>query len=460
MQVAKEYSISEISAQIQSMVEINFDHVILRGEISGLKKATSGHMYFSLKDAQGAVLNAICWKTTASKLSIAPEEGMDVKVVGRITTYPQRSNYQIIVSNMQPYGEGALLQLLEQRKQALTKEGLFDLERKLSIPKFAQTIGIITSPTGAVIHDILHRLKERFPSHILLFPTAVQGDNAAKQIQHAITFFNDLDAHGSVPRPDLLIVARGGGSLEDLWCFNDEDLVRSTAQSRIPIISAVGHETDTTLIDYASSKRAPTPTAAAEMALPLRADLLTQLQQQKQSLLHYQQQQLNQLNERLDNLHLRLPKPSRLLEQPIQRLDWLEMRMQSMTLFQRQTQQLSILQHRLPSPLSKIINKQQSLGQLASFIRNPLQIIARKQEQLRLIQGVLHASSHERILEKGYVMAQDGKGNILSHKSQLPETAFNLHFRDGVQKVVKYPATARPKKRKEKDQPELPDLFS
>src|SRR5947199_2069783 len=273
-----EYTVSELSQALKRSVEENFSYVRVRGEISGYKRHSSGHCYFALKDAE-AVLDAVCWRQTAIRLPIRPEDGMEVVCTGRLTTYPGRSKYQLVVDSIALAGIGALLRLLEERRQRLAAEGLFAAERKKKLPFLPQVIGIVTSPTGAVIRDILHRLADRFPRRVLLWPVAVQGDGAAAQIAAAIDGFNRIAAGASVPRPDLLIVARGGGSLEDLMAFNEEIVVRAAAASAIPLISAVGHETDTTLIDFVSDRRAPTPTAAAEMAIPARADLLADVAQ-------------------------------------------------------------------------------------------------------------------------------------------------------------------------------------
>src|SRR5690606_18080221 len=242
-------------------------------EISGLKQAGSGHIYFSLKDSD-AVLSGICWKGVATRLTFLLEDGLEVICAGKISTFPGQSKYQIIASHLEPAGEGALMALLEKRKQALAAEGLFDEVRKKPLPLLPKVIGVVTSPSGAVIRDILHRITERFPVHVIVWPVLVQGKGAKEQITAAIKGFNTLPQGGGVPRPDLIIVARGGGSLEDLWAFNEEEVVRAAAASDIPLISAVGHETDTTLIDYAADRRAPTPTAAAEIAVPVRAEWL------------------------------------------------------------------------------------------------------------------------------------------------------------------------------------------
>jgi exodeoxyribonuclease VII large subunit len=268
-----EYTVTELSLRLKRSIEDNFGWVRVSGEISGFKRAASGHLYFSLKDAD-SLLDGVCWKGSAARLGVKPEDGMEVICSGKLTSYPGRSKYQMVVERMELAGLGALMALLEQRKQKLAAEGLFAAERKRPLPYLPRVIGVVTSPTGAVIRDILHRLEDRFPTHVLVWPVLVQGEGAAEQVAKAIRGFNALPENGAVPRPDLLIVARGGGSLEDLMAFNEEVVVRAAAASDIPLISAVGHETDTTLIDFASDRRAPTPTAAAEMAVPVRLDLV------------------------------------------------------------------------------------------------------------------------------------------------------------------------------------------
>src|ERR1043165_7891553 len=272
-----EFTVSELSAALKRTVDDSYGYVRVRGEISGYKGPHgSGHVYFALKDER-AKIDGVIWKMTFARMRLKPEEGMEVVVTGRLTTYPNRSSYQIIVETLAPAGVGALMALLEERKKKLAAEGLFDEARKQLIPYLPEVIGVITSPTGAVIRDILHRLSDRFPRHVLVWPVRVQGDGSAEEVAAAIRGFNALPEGGRMPRPDLIIVARGGGSLEDLWSFNEEIVVRAAADSMIPLISAVGHETDFTLIDFASDRRAPTPTAAAEMAVPVRVDLLSQI---------------------------------------------------------------------------------------------------------------------------------------------------------------------------------------
>ena len=271
-----EFSVSEISFHLKRIVEDAFPYVRVRGEISGFTEARSGHLYMALKDDK-AVLDAVCWRGTVRSLGCRPEDGLEVVCTGKLTTYPGRSRYQLVIERMEPAGIGALMALLEERRRKLEAEGLFAEDRKRPLPFLPEVIGVVTSPTGAVIRDILHRLRDRFPRRVLIWPTLVQGEGAAEQIAAAIRGFNAFDGSGPAPRPDLLIVARGGGSIEDLWAFNEEVVVRAAAESEIPLISAVGHESDTTLIDHASDRRAPTPSAAAEMAVPVRRDLIDQV---------------------------------------------------------------------------------------------------------------------------------------------------------------------------------------
>src|SRR5213082_4005246 len=274
---APEFTVSELSSALRRTVEDAYGHVRVRGEFSGFRGAhSSGHCYFALKD-ESAKIEAVVWKSALYRMRFKPQEGLEVIATGKLTTYPGSSKYQIVIEALEPAGIGALMALMEERKKKLAAEGLFDEARKQLLPWLPEVIGVVTSPTGAVIRDILHRLQDRFPRRVLVWPVKVQGDGSAEQIAAAIRGFNALPETGRIPRPDLLIVARGGGSLEDLWSFNEEIVVRTAAGSMIPLISAVGHETDVTLIDFVSDKRCPTPTAAAECAVPVRSDLLAQI---------------------------------------------------------------------------------------------------------------------------------------------------------------------------------------
>ncbi len=313
-------SVSELSARLKRTVEDRFGHVKLRGEISGFKRAASGHVYLALKD-ESAVIDGVMWKGGAGRLAFAPADGVEVIATGKLTTYPGRSKYQIVIERMELAGEGALMQLLEKLKQKLAAEGLFAAERKVPLPFLPKVIGVVTSPTGAVIRDILHRLADRCPTHVLVWPVLVQGEGAAGQIAAAVRGFDAIPADGPVPRPDLVIVARGGGSIEDLWAFNEEAVVRAVADCSIPIISAVGHETDTTLCDFAADVRAPTPTAAAEIAVPVRADLMALLTEQGLRAQRAVRRGAAQARERLEVQMRLMPAPDALLETQRQRAD-------------------------------------------------------------------------------------------------------------------------------------------
>ena len=316
-----EFTVSELSAALKRTVEDTYGYVRVRGEVSGYKGPHgSGHVYFRLKD-EGATLEAVIWKGVFGRMRLKPEEGLEVVVTGKLTTYPNRSSYQIIVETLEPAGVGALMALLEERKRKLAAEGLFDEARKQLLPYLPQVIGVVTSPTGAVIRDILHRLADRFPRHVIVWPVKVQGEGSAEQVAAAIRGFNALPDRGPIARPDLLIVARGGGSLEDLWSFNEEIVVRAAADSLIPLISAVGHETDVTLIDFASDRRAPTPTAAAEIAVPVRAELIADIMgKARRALASWQRAQAHRRTE-LRAAARALPTAEALLAIPRQRLD-------------------------------------------------------------------------------------------------------------------------------------------
>ncbi|MEZ5778374.1 MAG: exodeoxyribonuclease VII large subunit [Paracoccaceae bacterium] len=317
---AHEFTVSEISGAVKRIIEGEFGHVRVRGEIGRVSRPASGHIYFDLKDDR-AVIAAVSWKGQAARLSVKPEEGMEVVATGRLTTFPGQSKYQLIVDDIAPAGMGALMLMLEKRKAALAAEGLFAAERKKAIPYLPDVIGVVTSPSGAVIRDILHRLRDRFPREVLIWPVAVQGEKCAPEVAAAIRGFNALAPDGPIPRPDLLIVARGGGSLEDLWGFNEEAVVRAAAGSAIPLISAVGHETDTTLIDFAADRRAPTPTAAAEMAVPVRLELLAWTGEQGARLSRAIAQRTETRRQRLTDLSRALGRPEALLDPARQRLD-------------------------------------------------------------------------------------------------------------------------------------------
>ena len=316
-----EWTVSELSAALKKTVEDAFGYVRVRGEISGFRGAhSSGHCYFALKD-EGAKIDAVIWRSALARMRIKPEEGLEVLVTGRLTTYPGKSTYQIVIETLAPAGIGALMALVEERKKKLAAEGLFEAARKQLLPFLPERIGVVTSPTGAVIRDILHRLADRFPRHVIVWPVRVQGDGCAEEVAAAIHGFNALPLDGAMRRPDLLIVARGGGSLEDLWSFNEEIVVRAAAASMIPLIAAVGHETDVTLIDFAADVRAPTPSAAAELAVPVRMELAVRVDSlARRSLACWQRGQEARRSE-LRAASRALPTAEELLALPRQRLD-------------------------------------------------------------------------------------------------------------------------------------------
>ena len=317
-----EFSVAELSGAVKKAIEGGFSHVRVRGEVGRVSRPGSGHIYMDLKDDR-AVLAGVIWKGRAVGLAHQPEEGMEVVATGKLTTFPGQSKYQMIIEDIAPAGAGALMAMLEKRKTQLAAEGLFAPERKKTLPYLPEIIGVVTSPSGAVIRDILHRLRDRFPRKVLVWPVAVQGQRCAPEVAAAIDGFNRLTPGGALPRPDLLIVARGGGSLEDLWGFNEEVVVRAAAASQIPLISAVGHETDTTLIDFVSDMRAPTPTAAAELAVPVRLELLAWVDQQGARLSRALSTGVQQRQQRTRDLGRALPQVEALLEAPRQRLDYL-----------------------------------------------------------------------------------------------------------------------------------------
>src|SRR6266704_962651 len=346
---APEFTVSELSSALKRTVEDAYGHVRVRGEISGFRGPhSSGHCYFALKD-DSAKIEAVIWKTAHARMRFKPQEGLEVIATGRLTTYPGSSKYQIVIEALEPAGVGALMALMEERKRKLSAEGLFDEARKQLLPWLPEVIGVVTSPTGAVIRDILHRLQDRFPRRVLVWPVRVQGEGSAEQIAAAIRGFNTLPEGGRIPRPDLLIVARGGGSLEDLWSFNEESVVRAAADSMIPLISAVGHETDITLIDFAADKRAPTPTAAAEMAVPVRSELLVQVDSlARRSLACWQRGEEARRTE-LRAAMRALPTAEELLSLPRQRLDHACARLTLQTLhtrIARERQQIALLAQR------------------------------------------------------------------------------------------------------------------
>ena len=419
-------SVSEISARLKRTVEDRFGFVRVRGELSGVKLAGSGHLYCALKD-ESARLDGVMWRGTVQRLNFRPEDGLEVIATGKLTTYPGRSNYQIVIERMEVAGEGALLALLAKTKARLEAEGLFAPARKRRLPFLPRTIGVVTSPTGAVIRDILHRLADRFPSHVLVWPVLVQGQGAAQQVAAAVRGFGALPEGGPVPRPDLLIVARGGGSIEDLWAFNEEIVVRAVAESPIPVISAVGHETDTTLVDFAADLRAPTPTAAAELAVPVREDLLNQLTELALRKRRAVLRPLQLGRERLAARAERLPRPEALLSPQAQRLDELGDRLRRGLVDRTATARADL---------------QRAGGRLSL----PL-LSARLDRAVERLAGLarLHASlDPDRVLQRGYVRVTAPDGRTLTSRALAGEEAvLTLHFRDG--ELVVVPAGAEPR---------------
>ena len=341
---APEFTVSEISGAIKRVIEGEFGRVRVRGEVGRVFQARSGHLYYDIKDDRN-VLSCTTWKGQIAQLSVMPEEGLEVVVTGRLTTFGAQSKYNMNVDEVAVAGQGALMAMLEKRKKALEAEGLFAAERKKPIPFLPEIIGVVTSPSGAVIRDILHRLRDRFPRKVLIWPVAVQGQSCAPEVANAIRGFNALTPGGALPRPDVIIVARGGGSIEDLWGFNEEIVARAAAASEIPLISAVGHETDTTLIDYVSDRRAPTPTAAAEMAVPVRRDLMVWVREQEARLARGVTQGVERRRQRLSDLSRILPKPQALLNDPRQRLDRAEERLSQSLSRMVQTKRADLAAH-------------------------------------------------------------------------------------------------------------------
>lgn len=462
---AQEFSVTEVSLALKRTVEDQFGFVRIRGEISGLKRAASGHIYLALKDEK-SVLDGVMWKGVAGRLTFRPEDGLEVVVTGKLTTYPGRSKYQIVIDKMEVAGEGALMALLEKRKKELAAEGLFDQSRKLLIPYLPKVIGVVTSPTGSVIRDILHRLSDRFPRHVLVWPVLVQGKGASKQIADAIDGFNALEDGGAIPRPDVLIVARGGGSLEDLWCFNEEDVIRAVSRSKIPLISAVGHETDTTLIDYVSDFRSPTPTAAAERAVPVREDLIYTLRDFEMRHEKAIRRYLNEMMQRLEGLGRGLPKPSELLALSSQRFDELS--------------------DRLPRALKVGVEKQAMRYDAVKRLLRPETIIAdikRSSEKLETVTDrmdralnnqmlskrnefdsparLLESLSYQRVIERGFAVIRDDKGKAISDGKKVAKgVVLGIELRDGTLNVIT--AGGKPaakKKKKPENKPEQGTLL-
>lgn len=408
-------SVSQLSAAIKRTVEDGFARVRVRGELSGAKRAASGHFYAALKD-DNALIDMVMWKGQAGRLAFRPEDGIEVIATGKLTTYPGRSKYQLVVDTLEVAGEGALMLLFEKLKARLGAEGLFDRERKYDrLPYLPRTIGVVTSPTGAVIRDILHRLADRCPTHVIVWPVLVQGDGAAAQVANAIRGFDAIAPGGPVPRPDLVIVARGGGSIEDLWAFNEEVVVRAIADCRIPTISAVGHETDVTLADYAADVRAPTPTAAAEMAVPVRAELMSQLATWNGRIIGAANRHQALAGERLTALARHLPKRDALYAPQRQRLDDAEGRLD-----RSQRHRLTVISERLATRGAAL---------------RPALLARRWDRDRALLDGLgrlLGSLDPRALLSRGYAMVRDSGGAIVTTAAKARAAGdLRLQFADG-----------------------------
>jgi exodeoxyribonuclease VII large subunit len=457
MQELPVYSITEISQNLKQTVEMTYGHIRVKGEISGLKRHTSGHIYFALKDAD-AVLDAVSWRGSLKDTSVALEDGLEIIATGRLTTYPGRSKYQIVVEQFEASGQGALLKLLEERKTRLAAEGLFEAGRKKALPPYPQKIGVVTSSTGAVLQDILHRLEDRYPCHVLVWPVLVQGQGAANQIAAAIDGFNKLDNP-----PDLIIVARGGGSLEDLWAFNEEIVVRAAAASRIPLISAVGHETDTTLIDYAADLRAPTPTAAAEIAVPVLLDLWRFLQDRQQRLTAVMAQDLLRRQTILMAAVRGLPDLSRLVEDKAQRLDdWGERLPVVLSgCLQNQSYRLAHLVQGLRHPRDTIAQAEQRYGyEMQKFHHATVRIFEAFRQEFNLLSSRLDQASYQKILDRGFCWTTAFDGRVITRAAQVKKGAvLTLHYVDGAVPVIQSPHTPLSRKQPRADDERQGRLF-
>ena len=419
-----EYTVSELSTSIKRIIEDNFDYIRLKAEVGRVSKPKSGHIYLDLKD-DTSVISGIIWKGSVNKLNILPEEGLEVVCTGKVTTYAGQSKYQIIIENIEPYGVGALMALLEKRKEKLLKENLFDDNFKKQIPFLPKRIGVITSPTGAVIRDILHRIEDRFPVNITVWPVKVQGDSSPEEIIDAIEGFHLLD-QSNLEKPDVIIIARGGGSVEVLWGFNDEALVRKVFDSKIPIISAIGHETDTTLIDLVADLRAPTPTAAAEMAVPVRKILITSVEDSYERIKNYINNKIEfeerslllldkaipKIEVMLRNYNLRYKKASSILN-----ISLVSMIKHYQDIFLRKTASFKA------NMLTKNFNftKDDFLEVSKSLINSTVNIFDKKTNSLQLQSGLLDVLSHNSVLKRGFAIVKDKKSKIITSSKKIKE---------------------------------------
>lgn len=430
-----EFSVSEIAGALKRVVEEKFGYVRVRGEISGYRGAhASGHAYFALKDDK-ARLEAVIWRGIMEKLKFPPEEGMEVIAVGKLTTYPGSSKYQIVIEALEPTGVGALMTLLEKRKQKLADEGLFDESKKKPLPYMPRIIGVVTSPTGAVIRDIIHRISDRFPLHILVWPVRVQGETSGQEVAAAVEGFNALPLGGLVPKPDLIIVARGGGSLEDLWGFNDEAVVRAVYASALPVISAVGHETDWTLIDYVADWRAPTPTGAAEKAVPVKLDLEVYVAslgaRLRKGLVRY----FDFHQQKLRAIIRGLPTVDQLFALPRRGFDEISSRLLRALHVSCDKKQFSF--HALATRFSpRLLNtekaKHNTKEYTARLHRAFVHNVEKQRAQVEVAFRLLKSTSYQNILERGFVLALGQDHKPIKRLVHFPETGqISLRFFDG-----------------------------
>ena len=437
---APEYSVSELSGAVKRTVEGAFGHVRVKGEVGRVSFPRSGHVYLDLKDDR-SVLASVIWKGVAGRLQIRPEEGMEVVATGRLTTFAGQSRYQLVIEDLAPAGMGALMAMLEKRRRALAAEGLFDETAKRPLPYLPRVIGVVTSPSGAVIRDILHRLTERFPVRVLVWPVAVQGERCAPEVAAAIRGFSDIAADGDLPRPDLVIVARGGGSVEDLWGFNDEEVVRATATSTIPVVSAVGHDPDWTLIDHASDRRAPTPTAAAEMAVPVRAELSAALADLQARRLRALSTLMDRSRQRLQDLSRALPRPDQILADKRQRLDLAAARLprpEAMVSQLRQTLALAA-QGLRPALSRRAQTARLALTQTAAGLTpgGLIDRIGRRRDSVTALARTLSAVSYQGTLARGYAVIRGPDADILTSAAGIIDgSVLEIELADGRAKAI------------------------
>ena len=457
-----EFTVAEISGAVKRVIEGEFGRVRVRGEVGRVVVARTGHMYFDLKDDR-AVIAGVSWKGQVARMTVRPEEGMEVIATGRLTTFAPQSKYQLVVESVEPAGAGALMAMLEKRRAALAAEGLFDAARKRPLPYLPRVIGVVTSPQGAVIRDILHRLQDRFGLHVIVWPVAVQGQACAPDVARAIVGFNALPEGGAIPRPDLLIVARGGGSIEDLWGFNEEIVVRAAAASDIPLISAVGHETDTTLIDHASDRRAPTPSAAAEMAVPVHSDLAAQLATLNARLLRAAAQAVEARRQRLTDLARALPRPETLIAPSEQRFDqWAERIPGSLrALLAAKGQELGRASAGLrPATIRLQIDtaRRRLTDQSARATRASAARLEQLQAELAALERLRQSLGYPATLARGYAVVRDAQDQVVTSAAQAAtQPELQIEFSDARLRVRS--ATAAPRSKRRDTPPEQGTLL-